>query len=453
MVVVADGVGFGALVGALAAAVWAWAASSRSSVHVAEARVGPRWLAAGLIALALAAAAGTPAAHELAAHRGPGGLSAVVLGAAVVETLGVFLIAAVLIHSAVQGPKRRRRTVELAALCGVCLVVLLVLHTSNPLAPDLSEGAGVPATLTAGGVIRGGYVGLALGVIVVLAGRIGRRPETDRLAVRGLWIAQLGAVSGLCYAAVVLAGSVDLIGRDAMIDALDSVFISVGVLGLAAGYTATAWLPLVRCLALYVRAFHARSRLRPMHALVAGHAPRIRGEAGAYEVTGRLGSPVVGLAHLVIRIRDGQRALRCYRHPDAGRWTRDLAAAQQLDARTTELLAEAAEFATALDAADGRVSEQNWRQSGDEPKVTSVGNDRRRWARRAGDLPPPPRAVPDVMAESRRLLAILSALLHSPTVDAVRRRAAGSRDDGGGGPGAPRRHGRSRLRRIRAGSA
>jgi hypothetical protein len=58
-----------------------------------------------------------------------------------------------------------------------------------------------------------------------------------------------------------------------------------------------------------------------------------------------------------------------------------------------------------------------------EAAVHRIADDRRRWARRAGDPSPAPHAVPDVRTESRQLRNILRALVHSPTVVAVRRRA------------------------------
>jgi uncharacterized protein DUF6545 len=424
--------------GAFAAAACTAVALVMSVVRHSGVRVSARaaaWTAtAGLMALGFAAAMNTPVVEGLAGRVGE---PAVVFGAAVLEALGAYGLVVSLIYASVTGQQRRRLVVVQSVLAAGCLVALALFPTGTPNAAV--SGRAAPARALSGldltTAVQAGYIAVALGMIILLAGRIARRPETDRLTGRGLVLAQLGAVSGLCCAALAVAAPARPLDEVTWTDDVGRLLLSVSVLGLAAGFTLAAWFPSVGKPMVWVRAIHASSRLRPLHAMLADHVPPIRGEVGADAVIGRWRHPVAALVHLVIRIRDAQQAVHSHRHPDAGRWARELAAAQQLDAHTTELLVEAAELATAIPAVDtvhtvdGHPQPASHNRGEGEPEVSPVAGDRRRWARRASDAPPSPHAVPDVLAESRRLRMILLALRHSPTVDAVRRRAANSTAD------------------------
>jgi hypothetical protein len=180
--------------------------------------------------------------------------------------------------------------------------------------------------------------------------------EAYPLIRRGFRITVLGACIGMVCVVWKAAGSISLGVADRPLPwqaALSQILPIVAIAVAATGSTYTSWAPTLRNLRERWRVLTATRALRPLWRKLIEAFPHVqfvdeprislstltRTERGEYRLYRR-----------TLEIRDAQLALRPYMPPEAPGWAHEAAQCQQLNPPAANVLLEAVELATALDA-------------------------------------------------------------------------------------------------------
>jgi hypothetical protein len=200
------------------------------------------------------------------------------------------------------------------------------------------------------------YMSWSLSRFIWLVRRYTDASEAYPLIRRGFRITVLGACIGMVCVIWKAAGSISLGVADRALPwqaALSQILPVVAIAVAATGSTYTSWAPGLRNLRERWQVWTATRALRQLwceliealpHVQFVGD-PRIslstltRTERGEYRLYRR-----------TLEIRDAQLALRPYIPPEATGWAHEATQSQQLSSSATDVLLEAVELATALDA-------------------------------------------------------------------------------------------------------
>jgi hypothetical protein len=378
----------------------------------------PLLLALGPIGLAVSGVLGAPAALDLAA---PSDTALALVGTlgAVLNMVGAFCLVAGLILATAPRHVARRRVAVQAVVLIVLVAAMIVARYVAVLPDDPRYHTGVPASIIVFVLIRMGYVFAALLAFAVMAHGVARSPETDWQVRWGLRVTVAAAVAGAAYVLVSLVGMLG--ARTVLAHQVSAALDAICVIMFAAGASLTAWLPSLQARWLSLRTWWAHRRLAPLWERLAPHAPNIGLESGGVS-TASQEKGIVALLRRVIAVHDAQNLLGARAHPQAREWVVDRAAQRGLreHRELVELLIEAAEMVTALDAAGSASTPSSSPEAASDEATPALIAERRRRARRASDQPPPPDTAPDVLAAADRLRALYRAMRHSSIVADVR---------------------------------